>query len=71
MLSRLDLRQLWYLSQSGMVRLSFRLPEIKKTKTVKRQRTKTRLEKKWKSFRERFGWVDELLKEGEDEGGTN
>jgi len=54
-----------------MVRLSLQFPEIKKTKTVKRQRTKTRFEKKWKSFRERFGWVDELLKEVGDEGGTN
>ena len=71
MLSRLDLRQLWYLSQSGMVRLSFRLPEIKKARTVKRQRTKTRFEKKWKSFRERFGWVNELLKEVEGGSGTN
>ena len=67
----LELRQLWYLSRSGMVRLSLQFPEIKKTKTVKRQRTKTRFEKKWKSFRERFGWVDELLKEVGDEGGTN
>ena len=70
------IRQLYYLYRSGIIRLSIKTEHKTKTETKTKAKTKTKTKtkpetkakaklktksKKWKEFKERFEWVEELL----------